>query len=80
VVRPDGKTSARTDSLFSALPQTAHSALTPLGEIEQATKLADGFGRPREGWRRGVFRAGVIFLSLVALTLLILAVYSNLEH
>jgi len=52
----------------AGLPQTASSALTPLGEIEQATKIAAGFKQPRHGWRRAVFIIGlaVIAVAVVA--------------
>jgi hypothetical protein len=43
--------------------QTAHSALTPLGEIEQATKIAAGFKQPRHGWRRAVVLIGLVVMA-----------------
>ncbi|GAA3342165.1 hypothetical protein GCM10020358_36160 [Amorphoplanes nipponensis] len=56
---------------WTGLPQTAHSALTPVGEIEQAAKIAEGLRRPREGWRRVVFRIGVLILMLGATAALV---------
>lgn len=70
--------SARAGALFSAIPQTAHSALTPLGEIEQAGKLADGLRRPRDGWRHVVFRAGLIFLGALVVGLVVVAALASL--
>jgi hypothetical protein len=61
--------------LWTGLPQTAHSALTPLGEIEQATKVAEGFKQSREGWRRAVFLAGVVILGLSAAFMVVAGIY-----
>lgn len=51
---------------WTGLPQTTGSALTPVGEIEQAGKVAAGLRQPRDGWRRIVFRAGVTVVALGA--------------
>ena len=64
-----------TPQLWKGLPQTAHSALTPSGEIEQATKIAEGFKQPREGWRRGVFLTGVALVGLMAVFMLVFALF-----
>jgi hypothetical protein len=61
--------------LWQGLPQTTHSSLTPAGEIEQATKVAEGFKRPRSGWQRTVFRAGVVVLALCAAFMVFAAFY-----
>lgn len=63
--------------LWRGLPQTAHSVLTPLGEIEQATKVAEGFKQPREGWRRVVFLAGVVILALSAAFMAFAGIYGT---
>ncbi|MGY0237082.1 hypothetical protein [Longispora urticae] len=52
---------------YPGLPQTQHSALTPLGEIEQAGKIASGLSRAPAGWRRTVVRIGVILAILAML-------------
>ncbi|GIE86479.1 hypothetical protein [Actinoplanes regularis] len=52
--------------VWAGLPQTEHSALTPLGEIEQATKIAEGIKQPRHGWRRAVVVIGLVLLALWA--------------
>jgi hypothetical protein len=57
----DGRAASRA---MAGLPQTAHSALTPLGEIEQATKIAAGFKQPRHGWRRAVVLIGLVVVAL----------------
>jgi hypothetical protein len=56
----DGRTASQA---WAGLPQTAHSALTPLGEIEQATKIAAGFKQPRHGWRRAVVLIGLVVMA-----------------
>lgn len=63
--------------LWTGLPQTAHSALTPLGEIEQATKVAEGLKQPREGWRRAVFVVGVVILALSAAFMVFAGIYGS---
>jgi hypothetical protein len=45
------------------LPQTPHSGLTPLGEIEQMDKIADGLQARREGWRKWVVRIGIVIIG-----------------
>jgi hypothetical protein len=45
------------------LPQTPHSPLTPLGEIEQFGKIADGLRARREGWRKWVVRIGIVLIA-----------------
>ena len=60
---------------WQGLPQTAHSALTPSGEIEQAAKIAHGFRQHREGWRRVVFLAGVAVVALMAAFMLFFALF-----
>ena len=57
----DGKAASQT---WAGLPQTAHSSLTPLGEIEQATKIASGFKQPRHGWRRAVVVIGLVVIAV----------------
>ncbi|MGX6601430.1 hypothetical protein ACWKSP_04725 [Micromonosporaceae bacterium Da 78-11] len=51
---------------WDGFPQTADSALTPVGEIEQARKVAEGFRQTRDGWRRAVFLIGVVVVALSA--------------
>jgi hypothetical protein len=63
--------------LWNGLPQTAHSALTPGGEIEQATKVAENFKQSREGWRRVVFLVGVAILALGAVFMVVAGMYST---
>jgi hypothetical protein len=48
---------------WAGLPQTAHSGLTPSGEIEQATKIAAGLKQPRHGWRRAVVVIGLVVVA-----------------
>jgi hypothetical protein len=60
--------------LSTGLPQTVHSALTPAGEIEQATKIAEGLRQHRRGWRRVVFVAGLAVLGLAAALTLYFAI------
>ena len=62
------------------LPQTAHSALTPSGQIEQATKVAEGFRQRRAGWRRVVFVTGVVVVALMAVFMLLFAVVSATQR
>jgi len=57
----DGRATAQA---WDGLPQTAHSSLTPLGEIEQATKIAAGLKQPRHGWRKAVVIVGLVVLAL----------------
>jgi hypothetical protein len=61
--------------LWQGLPQTAHSALTPVGEIEQATKVAEGFRQARDGWRRAVFLVGVVIVALSAAFMVFAGIY-----
>ena len=61
----------------AGLPQTTHSALTPAGEVEQATKIAEGLRQPRDGWRRVVFRAGVAVLALAAAAAVVAGIYGS---
>jgi len=56
---------------WDGLPQTAHSSLTPLGEIEQATKIATGLQQPRHGWRRAVVIAGLVVLALAVVATIV---------
>jgi hypothetical protein len=65
---------------LQGVPQTRHSALTPAGEIEQAAKIAMGLRRPRTGWQRTVFRAGVLFLLLFVVALALLTAYSYVSR
>lgn len=58
----------RDAQLMRGMPQTQHSPLTPLGEIEQYGKIADGLRVRRVGWRRIVVPVG---LALVAGTMLV---------
>jgi hypothetical protein len=55
--------SGAASQAWAGLPQTAYSALTPSGEIEQATKIAAGFKQPRHGWRRAVVVIGLVVLA-----------------
>jgi hypothetical protein len=64
----DESPAART---FHGLPQTPHSALTPLGEIEQMSKIADGLRAPRDGWRKWVVRAGIVLIAGSILAVLV---------
>jgi len=61
--------------LWKGLPQTGHSALTPVGEIEQATKVAEGLKQPRRGWRRVVFLVGVVIVALSVAFLVVAGLY-----
>ncbi|MEV4638768.1 hypothetical protein AB0J80_15590 [Actinoplanes sp. NPDC049548] len=63
--------------LWTGLPQTAYSALTPAGEVEQAAKVAEGFRQRRQGWRRVVFVAGVGVLGLMAVFMLVFALFGS---
>jgi hypothetical protein len=62
--------------LWKGLPQTAHSALTPGGEIEQATKVAEGFKQTREGWRRVVFLVGLAVLACGTAFMVVAGMYA----
>ena len=53
------------------LPQTPHSGLTPLGEIEQMGKIADGLRYRRTGWRKWVVRVGLVLIGLAGVATLI---------
>ena len=64
-MKPDGGAASREQE-WAGLPQTASSALTPLGEIEQATKIAAGFKQRRQGWRRTVVVIGLTVIALGA--------------
>jgi hypothetical protein len=66
---------AAAAQLWRGLPQTAHSGLTPAGEIEQATKIAEGLRQPRTGWRRGVFLTGMVILGLAAAFMVVAGLY-----
>ena len=61
--------------MWKGLPQTAGSALTPVGEIEQATKVAEGLKQPREGWRRAVFLVGIVIVALSVAFLIVAGLY-----
>jgi hypothetical protein len=67
-------------NLRKGLPQTTHSALTPSGEIEQATKIAEGLRQRREGWRRIVFMAGIVVVALMAAFMLAFAFFSAAQQ
>ncbi len=56
---------------MTGLPQTEHSALTPLGEIEQATKIAAGIKQPRHGWRKAVVVIGLTLLAFGAVATIV---------
>ncbi|MGW4946982.1 hypothetical protein ACWEOZ_35965 [Actinoplanes sp. NPDC004185] len=66
--------------LYRGLPQTVHSALTPLGEIEQATKIAEGWRQPRRGWRRAVFLVGAVMLAVSVALMVVAGVYGAAHH
>ncbi|WP_433727313.1 hypothetical protein ACQP2Y_12055 [Actinoplanes sp. CA-051413] len=66
--------------LYRGLPQTVHSALTPLGEIEQATKIAEGWRQPRQGWRRAVFVVGTVVLAVSAALMVIAGIYGAAQQ
>jgi hypothetical protein len=66
---------APTSEPWKGLPQTGHSGLTPVGEIEQATKVADGLKQRRDGWRRVVFLIGVVIVALSAAFLVVAGIY-----
>jgi hypothetical protein len=68
--------SGSAEGMFEGLPQTVHSSLTPLGQIEQAGKVAVGFRRSREGWRRVVFRAGICLVALIILSVVSFWIYN----
>jgi hypothetical protein len=60
----DGLTEeARAAHTLRGLPQSPHDGLTPLGEIEQFGKIADGLRAPREGWRKWVVRIGLVMIG-----------------
>jgi hypothetical protein len=56
---------------WTGLPQTTHSALTPVGEIEQAANIAAGFKQPRHGWRRAVVIIGLGIIALGAVAAIV---------
>jgi hypothetical protein len=56
---------------WAGLPQTSHSALTPSGEIEQATKIAAGLKQPRHGWRRAVVVIGLAVIAVGAVAAIV---------
>jgi hypothetical protein len=64
----DRRRAERDAELMDGLPQTLHSPLTPLGEIEQAGKIAAGLRHPREGWRRVVVPVGLVFLAIMLIS------------
>jgi hypothetical protein len=61
---------------WDGLPQTARSALTPGGEIEQAGKIAAGISSHREGWRRWIVLIGAVVLGIAALATIAAMLYS----
>ena len=65
---------------WDGLPQTPHSALTPLGQIEQATKFAAGLKQPRQGWRRGVVVAGEVLIVLMAVAVVVAGVLGIMQQ
>jgi hypothetical protein len=76
-IHTEGMNRSQQDSapqLWQGLPQTPHSGLGPVGEIEQATKIAEEFRQHRQGWRRVVFVAGLVVLALMAAFMLVVAV------
>ena len=64
----DGRATSR---VTAGLPQTEHSGLTPLGEIEQAAKIAAGLRVPRHGWRKAVVMIGLVLIALAAAAVLL---------
>jgi hypothetical protein len=54
---------SRAEHTLHGLPQSPHDPLTPLGEIEQMGKLADGLRAPRERWRKWVVRVGIVLIA-----------------
>ncbi|AEV85572.1 hypothetical protein ACWT_4550 [Actinoplanes sp. SE50] len=73
----DGRATSR---MTAGLPQTLHSGLTPLGEIEQATKIAAGLKVPRHGWRKAVVTIGVGLLALAAAAILVGLLLADAQH
>ncbi|GID97412.1 hypothetical protein Adi01nite_68240 [Amorphoplanes digitatis] len=65
---------------WEGLPQTAHSAFTPLGQIEQATKLAAGLKQPRTGWRRAVAVMGEVLIVLTAVAVVVAGVLGIVQQ
>lgn len=65
-----------TSQSVAGLPQTGHSALTPLGQIEQATKFAAGFKQPRRGWRKPVAVVGFVIIAAAALAVIVAGMLS----
>jgi hypothetical protein len=61
-----GRSDRPSENVWQGLPQTAHSALTPAGEIEQAGKIAAGFRHRRDGWRRWIVLIGAVLLGIAA--------------
>ncbi|MET8153589.1 hypothetical protein ACIBSW_06250 [Actinoplanes sp. NPDC049668] len=61
---------------WDGLPQPAHSAFTPLGQIEQATKFAAGLKQTRHGWRRAVAVTGEVLIVLTAVAVVVAGVLS----
>lgn len=46
------------------MPSYQHDPLTPMGQIEQLGRLAQGPSRPLKGWRRMVGGVGIALLAL----------------
>ncbi len=64
---------------WQGLPQTSNSAITPVGQLEQVSKMVDGLGSRREGWRRVIFRGGVGLIALAVAVLVFLMIYRILS-
>jgi hypothetical protein len=67
----------QTADTLRGLPQTVHSAYTPLGEIEQAGKIADGLRAERQGWRKVVFRIGIGLIAAAVITVVVVVIYAQ---
>jgi hypothetical protein len=71
-----GRIDRPAENGWQGLPQTAHSALTPVGEIEQAGKIAAGFRNRRDGWRRWIVLIGAVVLGIAAVATAVAMLFS----
>ena len=72
--------SRAASQIGAGLPQTASSALTPLGEIEQATKIAVGLKQPRHGWRRAVVVIGLAVIAFGVVAVVVAGILSAAQR
>jgi hypothetical protein len=76
-MKADGRTAPQVAAGF---PQTMHSALTPQGQIEQATNFAAGLKQPRHGWRRAVAIIGFVVVALGAVAVIVAGMLDAARH